>query len=147
MLKSNLELLSVRMSSYPSSPWGQPLSAMRSVWTFWLTVSCQPPPPYTWRHCYTSVNLLNTSLRAICIVANGILLEKRNNWVLKGIMSVTATLWRFLLNCHWLTCGCCSVLSILFFPFWTICKACCKDLPFCRIDFSLFFYFIFYFVR
>lgn len=83
------------------------------------TLSHEPAPPqcvHTWRHCYTLVNLLNTTLRAICIVANGILLGDRNHWVLKGIMSVTATMWRILLNCHRLTCcGCCSVLSIFVF--------------------------------
>lgn len=91
------------------------------------------------------INLLNTSLRAVCVVVNYILLEDRNNWVFKGIMSVTATFWR--IYCHWLTCFGCSVLSIwcsvCFPPLWNNCRACYKDLHFVELICHCFFCFVF----
>lgn len=74
---------SVQMSSSPLSSFAVTLSHVFNQCHISL-------PPY--RLCYSMVNLLNWSLTAVCIVLNHILLEDRNNWVLKGIMSVPATL-------------------------------------------------------
>lgn len=106
---------------------------------------------YIDRHCYSLVNCLNASLRAICIVVNNVCFH-RNNWVLKGIMSVTATF-----TIDWLVLVvACYVFSIwcvcLLFPFLNNCKACCKDLPFVELIFHVFvcrcvlFCFLFYFL-
>lgn len=77
---------------------------------------------------------------------------KTNNWVLKGIMSVTAILWRIYLIAidglvvvalYWAF----LILVGLFFPFWTfwICKACFKDLPFIELIYRCW-VFLFYFL-
>lgn len=68
-----------------------------------------------------------------------ILPEDRNNWVLKGIMSVLLPCREF--TRHWRTCfGCCCVLRItcFCFPLLNNCKACCEDLPFVELIYLFF---------
>lgn len=99
-------------------------SAMWSVWSSDSNTASVSQPAHIrpYRRCYSTVNLLHLTFRAICIVVNHILQEDRNNGVLKGIMSVTATFGRiYTIANDWLVlvalCWAFGVFCWLFLPF------------------------------
>lgn len=146
-------------TSHPSSvrlPLDSSVSAsdMGSVWTSDSNTASASPPAHieSYRRCYSTVNLLHLTFRAICIVVNCILQTDGNNWVLKGIMSVTATFGRiYTIAIDWLVlvalCWAFGVFCCLFLFFFYLlnnCEACYKDLPFVELIYHCFFIFLFF---
>lgn len=116
-----------------SPRWSRSLSASAtgSVWTSDSDTASISPPAHIQSHrrCYSTVNVLHLTFRAICIVVNCILWTDGNNGVLKGIMSFTAAFGRiYTIAIDWLVLAAlcwafgvfCWLFFFFFFTFWTI---------------------------